>query len=164
MIVVSDATPLRHLIAIGRADLLRALFGKVIVPTAVLGELQHHSTPAVVRAWVDGLPGWVEVRSPSDSRLPAGGNGLDAGEREAICLTLELRADLLLMDDRAGRECALRLDLPVTGTRGVLEQADVEGLLADLPGTLAELQASGFYVSGRLTDAVLRRWRARHSQ
>jgi hypothetical protein len=73
------------------------------------------------------------------------------------------KADLLLMDDRAGRECALRLDLPVTGTLGVLEQADVEGLLADLPGTLAELQASGFYVSGRLTDAVLRRWRERRS-
>jgi predicted nucleic acid-binding protein len=71
MIVVSDATPLRHLIAIGRADLLPELFGKVIVPTAVLGELQHDSTPAVVRTWVEGLPGWVEVRSPSDLRLPS---------------------------------------------------------------------------------------------
>jgi predicted nucleic acid-binding protein len=104
MIVVSDATPLRHLIAIGRADLLAELFGKVIVPTAVLGELQHDSTPAMVRTWADRLPGWVEVRSPSDSRLPAGGSGLDGGEKEAICITLELKADLLLIDDRAGRE------------------------------------------------------------
>jgi len=80
MIVVSDATPLRHLIAIGRTDLLRALFGKVIVPTAVLSELQHDSTPAMVRAWIDGLPAWVEVRSPSDSSLPSGGSGLDPGE------------------------------------------------------------------------------------
>jgi predicted nucleic acid-binding protein len=63
MIVVSDATPLRHLIAIGRTDLLRALFGKVIVPTAVLGELRHDSTPDVVRAWVDGLPGWVGTQA-----------------------------------------------------------------------------------------------------
>ena len=71
MIVVSAATPLRHLIAIGRAlgPIFWRLFGKVIVPTAVLGELQHDSTSAAVRTWVDRLPGWVEVRSPSDSRL-----------------------------------------------------------------------------------------------
>ena len=142
---------------------MRALFGKVIVPTAVLSELQHDSTPAVVMAWVDGLPGWVEVRSPSDSSLPSGGSGLDPGEKEAICIALELKADLLLIDERAGREYALRLDLPVTGTLGLLEQADVAGLLVDLPLTLAELKASGFYVSGRLTDAVLRRWQERHA-
>ena len=161
MIVVSDATPLRHLIAIGRIDLLQALFGKVIVPTAVLSELRHDSTPALIRTWIDMPPGWVQVLTPSHSNLPGGGSGLDPGEKEAICLALELKADLLLIDERAGREYALDLNLPVTGTLGLLEQADVEGLISDLPVTLTELKASGFFVSGRLMDAVLQRWRER---
>ena len=122
MIVVSDTTPLRHLIAIGEAELLASLYGTVIVPRAVWAELQA----------------------------------------EATRLAAELRADLLLMDDREGRSFALRRQLPVTGTLGVLERADVVGLLSDLPSTLARLEASGFYLSARLRDSVLARHRSRH--
>jgi predicted nucleic acid-binding protein len=61
-------------------------------------------------------------------------DALDPGEREAIQLASELSADLLLMDDREGRLFALRRQLPVTGTLGVLERADLVGLLSDLDG------------------------------
>jgi predicted nucleic acid-binding protein len=89
-------------------------------------------------------------------------DALDPGEREAIQLASELSADLLLMDDREGRSFALRCQLPVTGTLGVLERADVVGLLSDLPSTLARLEASGFYLSTRLREPVLARHRNRH--
>jgi uncharacterized protein len=85
---------------------------------------------------------------PSEPALDA----LDAGEREAIQLASELMADLLLMDDREGRSFALRRQLPVIGILGVLERADLVGLLSDLPSTLARLEASGFYLSARLRD------------
>ena len=88
--------------------------------------------------------------------------GLDAGEQEAVRLALELKADLLLMDEADGRSIALRLGLPVTGTLGLLERADVLGMLADLPATLAHLEASGFYLSTRLRESVLDRYRRRH--
>jgi predicted nucleic acid-binding protein len=52
--------------------------------------------------------------------------------------------------------------LPVTGTLGLMERADVLGLLADLPDALADLEASGFYLSARLRNAVLDRYRRRH--
>jgi predicted nucleic acid-binding protein len=89
-------------------------------------------------------------------------DALDAGEREAIQLASELGADLLLMDDREGGSFALRRQLPVTGTLGVLERADVVGLLSDLPATLGRLEASGFYLSARLRDSVLARHQNRH--
>jgi predicted nucleic acid-binding protein len=163
VIVVSDTTPLRHLIAVGEVDLLSKLYGTVIVPRAVITELQAEATPPKVRAWLDAPPGWLQVRYPrmaipNDPALDA----LDAGEREAIQLASELRADLLLMDDREGRAFALHLELPVTGTLGVLERADVTGMLPDLPSTLARLEASGFYLSTRLRDSVLARYRKRH--
>jgi predicted nucleic acid-binding protein len=50
----------------------------------------------------------------------------------------------------------------VTGTLGVLERADVVGLLSDLPSTLAWLEASGFYLSTRLPESVLARHRNRN--
>jgi hypothetical protein len=87
---------------------------------------------------------------------------LDAGEREAIQLAIELRPDLLLMDDRDGRTLALNLGLPVSGTLGILERAEVVGLLGDLPLALEQLEGSGFYLSERLRAAMLERHRLRH--
>ena len=163
MIVVSDTTPLRHLIAIGKVDLLRRVYGAVIVPVAVWSELQAESTPSAVKAWLQSAPDWLQVRRageppPGDTSL----DNLDDGEREAIRLAVELKADLLLMDEADGRSLALGLGLPVTGTLGLLERADVLGVLADLPAALADLEASGFYLSVRLRDAVLDRYRRRH--
>ena len=70
----------------------------------------------------------------------------------------------MLMDDRDGRRLALRLGLPVSGTLGVLERAEVQGLITDLPMVLEQLEASGFYLSDRLREAMLERHRLRHKQ
>ena len=164
MIVVSDTTPLRHLIAIGEAGLLARLYGTVIVPGAVWAELQAESTPHTVKSWLATAPNWLEVRcSPAKLQYDPVLDALDAGEREAIQIASELGADLVLMDDREARSVALSRQLPVTGTLGVLERADVVGALGDLPSALARLEASGFYLSVRLRDSVLARYRSRHN-
>jgi len=51
MIVVADTTPLHYLILIQHDDLLPRLFGRVLIPPAVLAELQHPETPDPVRQW-----------------------------------------------------------------------------------------------------------------
>ena len=50
MLAVTDTSPLHYLILIGQADLLPILYGQVIVPQAVAGELLHRHTPPQVRA------------------------------------------------------------------------------------------------------------------
>jgi predicted nucleic acid-binding protein len=79
------------------------------------------------------------------------------GANAAIDLALESGADTILMDDREGRLLDVRRKMPVTGTLGVLEKAYDLGLVADLAGTLARLESSGFYLSGRLRDSLLAR-------
>lgn len=62
MIVVSDASPLTNLAVIGRLDLLRDLYARVIVPPAVAAELRTgdsigaHTQPIAQTAWSKSPP------------------------------------------------------------------------------------------------------------
>ena len=55
--------------------------------------------------------------------------GLDQGEREAIILTDELYADVLLMDEVKGRTVSFQMGFKIMGTIGVLMAAYEENEL-----------------------------------
>jgi predicted nucleic acid-binding protein len=154
MIVVADTSPLNYLVLLGAVDVLQPLYGRVLVPQTVAGELQDANTPAIVRAWIAQPPAWCEIHPdpPSDPAL----RFLDAGERAAITLALVVNADRLLMDERDGRDEAERRRLHVTGTLGVLADAHFAGFL-DFDTALAQLRQTNFYVSADLVDRVRRR-------
>lgn len=154
ILVVADTSPLNYLVQIDCQDLLSTLYQRILIPTAVLQELTHAQTPAVVRAWLNSGPEWLEVRKvllPSDPAL----SGLDAGEREAIQLAQEEQADLLLMDERLGVKLAQRQGLEVTGTLGVLLQAARYGLI-DIDQALHRLQATDFRYTPQLLEQIKR--------
>jgi predicted nucleic acid-binding protein len=150
VIVVSDSSPLHYLIQIGKADLLRELFGDVVIPRSVQEELSHPAAPAAVRQWLMRPPAWARVLSAAavNMSLPLG-----QGEREAICLAQELHADLLLLDDKKARRIAQERGLAVAGTMALLRAAHDRGLVR-LPETIRELRAYGFRVSEKLARQV----------
>ena len=155
MIVVSDTTPLNYLVLAGKQDILPLLFGQVIVPEAVMRELQAAAAPPQVHQWLKSRPSWLVVKqapTPPDKSL----FHLDEGEREAIQLAKELKADLLMIDERAGRDEALQRGLPVIGTLGVLESAAERGFV-DFPLILAEMKTHGFFISSALELDFLER-------
>jgi predicted nucleic acid-binding protein len=156
MIVVADTTPLRYLVVIEREHLLPALYGRVLIPPAVAEELNHKSTPDVVRAWLASRPNWLEIRQPMHA-LPHEVD-LDQGEREAIALDEELAADLLLIDEWDARLEAERRHLRVVGTLRVLADGAIRGL-ADLEESFNRLQDTNFRVSPELQESVLREYR-----
>ena len=146
MIAVSNTTPLRYLIAIEHEHLLGKLFETVFVPAAVHEELTEARTPENVRRRVLSLPSWYEVRVVQDSQETAFPLPSHRGEREAILLAEMLRPDTILIDEQVGRTIALGRNLPVSGTLGILERADVMGFIADFPQILKQLRTSGFYI------------------
>ena len=92
MIIVADTSPLNYLVLINEIGVLQKMYGHVVIPTAVRAELQCPPAPELVRLWISDPPSWLEVRTPigaSDASL----NELDPGERDAILLAMELRAD-----------------------------------------------------------------------
>jgi predicted nucleic acid-binding protein len=152
MIVV--ASPLHYLTLIGAVDVSQPLYGRVLVPQTVAGELQNTKTPAAVRAWITQPPPWCEIQvdPPADPAL----GFLDAGERAAITLALSIGADRLLIDDLAGRVEAERRQLPVTGTLGVLGDAHLASLL-DFETALAQLRRTNFYISDVIVNGLRER-------
>lgn len=160
-VVVADATPLHYLILIDEITVLQLLFERVCVPAQVREELICSAARPVVRGWMEQPPAWLEVTSASvveseDASLA----GLDAGERAAIALAESLRADLLLIDERAGAILAQRRGLAVTGTLGILDLASRAGLLR-LQDVFERLQGTNFRYPPSLVEKLLHEERNR---
>jgi len=155
MPIIADATVFRYLVIVDATDILPVLFGTVLVPPAVVRELQHASTPARVQAWWRTVPLWVQIQPP---RLPPDPalHYLGEGEQEAIRLMDEQQAPLLMTDDRNAYNAAVARGLAVTRTLRVLEIAAERGLL-DLPTIMAQLRTAGFYMPEDVVDEMLAR-------
>ncbi len=152
MIVVADTTPLNYLIQLGYPHVLHKIYGQVVVPPAVLTEMRHPDAPSKVRAWAAAPPKWLRQISVQhlDESLAV---ELGAGECEAISLALELHADVLLIDELAGRRQAEARQIAVTGTLTVLLQASLRGY-CEFPEALKQLRQHGFWVSAS-TEALM---------
>ena len=155
LIVIADTTPLNYLVLIGHADVLVQLYDTVLIPSAVLEELQRSRSPEPVRSWIAARPAWLEVRTVQTS-LTADLEYLGAGEREAIFLAEETGANWLIMDDYEGRKEAVRRHLPVIGTLRVLDEA-ADRALIDLPEAIARLAQTTFHLSPDLLQWLMDR-------
>lgn len=136
--------------AVGRADLLKALFRDVVIPKAVETELRRsHSV----------FPGWLRVRALSDSgKARTYANTVDRGEAEAIALAEELHADHLLIDERKGRRLARQRGVPVLGLLGVVLLAKRQGLIMSARSLLDDLdQTAGVYLTDELKNTALKK-------
>ena len=153
MTVVADALPLRSLISIGESELLHLLFGEVTIPAAVAAELEGSGAADAHSQWISRPPDWLRQRAVNASGSSDLGH-LDAAEREAILLALELRADLVLLDDLAARRAAEGLGLNAVGLLGVLDAASRRDLL-DLAAAVERLQETSFRASPRLLRRLL---------
>jgi len=81
---------------------------------------------------------------------------LDRGEAESIALAAELRADLVLLDERRARRIASRLGLRYVGLVGILIEAKRRSKLPAVKPVLdALITQAGFWVSTDLYARVV---------
>lgn len=139
-----------ELAAISQFDLLRIYFFFVLIPNAVheevvrAGDEQHGALET--RAGVE--EGWIAVVDPtSDPRIAfLLDQGMTPTDAHVVVLAQKRQADLLIADDAMVREQTQSLGLPLSGTLGILLNAQRDGHLPDLKGMLDQRIAAGFYL------------------
>lgn len=121
---VSNSTPLIYLAKIGKLDLLKELFGEILIPKMVWTEvvekgktLGRKDAYAVENAVVQG---WIKVVAADPFEMPM---ELDKGEEEALSLARQLKLEIVLVDEVSARSAARMLGLTPRGTLFVLLMA-----------------------------------------
>ncbi len=154
MIVVSDTTPVISLMKAGRLELLQRLFDVAYIPEAVYQELiTNVNYPEEARKVQECDFLLVEkVENRKSVTILQSFTGLDAGESEAIILADEKQSDVLLMDERKGRQVAKTMGITITGTLGILAQAFDEGMLTkeDVETCIERLKKNEIRISEKL--------------
>ncbi|MFL6198793.1 MAG: DUF3368 domain-containing protein [Thermoanaerobaculia bacterium] len=155
-VLVVNASPLIFLARIDRLDLLASLAKLLVVPEAVLREIEAGSdrdrTAEQLKAdssilRVDDLP------VPDRIRLW----DLGAGESQVLAHGLERPGSEVVLDDLAARRCALGLGLPMVGTLGVVILCRRRGLIPAARPVVEALVGAGLRLAPALVDGALAR-------
>ena len=159
MIVVSDTTPLISLLKIDRIGLLEKLFGQVLIPQAVFDELTSDErfkfeADQIRRKQFIKVKA---VKNPESASILKRATGLDQGESEAIILTDEQNADVLLMDEAKGRAVSFQMGFKIMGTIGILIAAYEENELTgdEVRKCVEGLQKAGRHIGQKYYQMLL---------
>ena len=161
MIVVSDTTPLISLLKIKRIGLLEKLFGEVVIPQAVFTELtvdiRFDEEAEVIKN--EKFISVKEVSNMASVNILKRATGLDQGESEAIILTDEIQADILLMDEAKGRKISDQMGIHIMGTIGILMVAYEDDILTadEVKNCIDGLQNAGRHIGHKHYQMLLDR-------
>jgi predicted nucleic acid-binding protein len=142
-VIISDTTCLIGLTNIGQLDILRRMYGSIIV------------TPEVAEEYGNSLPEWIIIKTVSDfNKTVAFNKFIDLGESSAIALAIETENALLIVDDRRARQFALGLGLKITGTLGLLIRAYENDVLRDIDSIVAGLRKTDFWLPANTEELI----------
>ena len=129
--ILADASVLIVLGKLRRLDLLRALYGKVVIGPMVKREVVDQGraigAPGLQEVEAAIRQGWLQVVQPAAqernlARRLLTNSRLHEGEAESLALA-QKRNLTLLVDDKEGRMIAEALGIPYHATAGVLLEA-----------------------------------------
>lgn len=150
--VVVNTTPLIALAGIGKLELLQLLYDEVMIPDAVLNELESEPARSLVLK-----ADWIQKKTITHpERKDLFRARLHSGEVEVMILAEEESADLVIMDDNAAKKTAKFLGQNVTGTLGVLVKAKQRDLINEVSPLVQSLIDDGFYVDDKTKTMVLK--------
>ena len=152
--VISNTTPILSLLKIDKLNILKELYGQVIIPNAVYQEIEEGKHKKFYKdlKQID----WLVIKNIKDQNSREYFVDLDDGEAEVLILAKELNADLVILDEILGRRYAKILDFNLTGTLGILLKAKEKGIVKSLTELLTELTEKGTWLNPKLIKEVLK--------
>ena len=144
--VISDTSCLILFHKIGELELLRKVYDSVT------------TTPEVAEEFMFELPDWIHIEAVKDKKYQEFlETQIDWGEASAVALAKEMEDPVLLLDDLKARKLAVKLNLKVTGTLGVIHKAKQIGLIENVKPLIEKLQATNFRISENIIAELLRK-------
>ena len=157
MKVVTNSTPLIELSKIKQLNLLREVYGTILIPEEVYVEVVIDGTGKPGAAEVKAAH-WISRQTVTDTdqvRILQSEYSLHLGECATIILAQEINAEQVILDDNAARWEAVARGLPVIGTVGILLIAKTQGVIPTVRSILDDLRAQGTRISQNLYDQVI---------
>ena len=152
--IISNTTPILSLLKIDKLELLKELYGVVIIPFAVYLEIEEGKEKPFYQDLT--LLDWVEIQKIKNPNSREDLIDLDDGEAEVLILAKETNADLVILDEILGRRYAKQFDINVTGTIGLLIKAKEKGLISSLKNLLSEFVEKGTWLNPKLISKALK--------
>lgn len=153
--IICNTSPIQYLHQLQLLSILPALVGKIIVPPAVIDELEEGRNLGVNLPDPSRLT-WIEIRRPISERAVPLVTNLGPGETEVLMLALELDDAAVVLDDAFARRVAESLGLGVKGTLGLLLDAKRKNLIPAIIPLLNQLEELRFRVAPDTRAAVLK--------
>lgn len=144
--IVCNTGPLIALERIEQLALLKAVFGQVMIPSAV--EREFLAGQPVGSTFLEAqASGWLQVTDLEEAPDPLLSRLLDAGEAAVIQLARVSRIKEVLIDERKGRKVARQVyGLRTLGTVRVLLEAKQSGLIDSVGQPLALMREQGYRI------------------
>ena len=152
MKVVSNSSPLIILYKCGKLDLLKQLFGQVLIPNAVHQE-SVYNTKDTLQSEAISRCDFIQVHPIPEQQFEFN-HRIDQGEAEAILLAATLKADYLLLDDKRAQKEAKIHHINFIPTFALLLKATQKGIISDFDAVLVELQQKNIFLSRELSLAA----------
>jgi len=142
--IIADSSCLILLDKIEELELLKMLFGEVII-TSVIAE--EFGVP---------LPEWILIKDAGNKNYQ---NilelSVDRGEASAIALAVEQLDCLLIIDDLKARKLASELKLNFTGTVALLVEAKLKGYITSIRPIIDKIKKTNFRLTPELEKKIL---------
>lgn len=117
------------------------------MPQAVAEEVHSGPSEDPARRLLKRSPGWLSIVEVAPPLSPLASWRLGQGESEVLEYAWRQPGTVAVLDDKAARRAARALDLPMTGTLGLLTAAVESGLLPSLAEALEAARQSGLYIA-----------------
>jgi len=148
MVVVADTSPITALLHLRQLHLLNKLYGQVFIPSTVSAELNTLISFGYDISFLKQQDKFITCEAQNVRLIEVLSEHLDAGEAEAIALALELKAELLLIDEKIGAHAE---GISCKGVVGILIEAKKEGLISAIKPLLDNLIIN---LKFRLSDKI----------
>ena len=151
-----DTSSVQCLHQTGLLHILQELGETICIPPAVGKELEEGRRKGVDLPDWNQIP-WIQLAHPEgekDTRLLG---DMGPGEAEVMMLALEEGGFVAVLDDAVARRRAALLEIPFTGTLGILLDAKRKGLIHKIKPVLDQLHSLQFHLAESTRNMILRK-------